>query len=49
MQENFESTINHIEVKSALNWDEYFMLQAMIASFRSKDSSTKVGAVFVDE
>lgn len=41
--------INIIEVKSALNWDEYFMLQAMIASFRSKDPSTKVGAVFVDE
>ena len=39
---------NYIEVKSALNWDEYFMLQAMIASFRSKDPSTKVGAVFVD-
>ena len=42
-------TNNYIEVKSALNWDEYFMLQAMIASFRSKDPSTKVGAVFVDK
>lgn len=31
-----------------LNWDEYFMLQAMIASFKSKDPATKVGAVFVD-
>lgn len=40
---------NFIPVKSNLNWDEYFMLQAMMASFRSKDPSTKVGAVFVDE
>ncbi len=43
-----DKTINHIEVKSPLSWDEYFMLQAMIASFRSKDPSTKVGSVFVD-
>ncbi|MBK24278.1 MAG: cytidine deaminase [Halobacteriovorax sp.] len=49
MSENVDQNINLIEVKSALNWDEYFMLQAMIASFRSKDPSTKVGAVFVDE
>ena len=48
METTTESS-NYIEVKSALNWDEYFMLQAMIASFRSKDPSTKVGAVFVDE
>lgn len=47
--ERTQFTSNYIEVKSALNWDEYFMLQAMIASFRSKDPSTKVGAVFVDE
>ncbi len=40
---------NYFEVKSALNWGEYFMLQAMIASFKSKDPSTKVGSVFVDE
>jgi dCMP deaminase len=31
-----------------LNWDEYFMLQAMMAGMRSKDPSTKVGSVFVD-
>ena len=31
-----------------LSWDEYFILQAMMASFRSKDPSTKVGSVFVD-
>ena len=33
---------------SALNWDEYFMLQALMASFKSKDPNTKVGCVFVD-
>lgn len=41
--------INFVPVESALNWDEYFMLQAMMASFKSKDPATKVGAVFVDE
>lgn len=40
---------NYFEVKSKLSWDEYFMLQAMIASFKSKDPATKVGSVFVDE
>ena len=40
---------NYIPVQSNLNWDEYFMLQAMMASFKSKDPSTKVGCVFVDE
>lgn len=35
--------------KAPLSWDEYFMLQAMMASFRSKDPSTKVGSVLVDE
>lgn len=35
--------------KSALSWDEYFMLQAMLAAFKSKDPSTKVGSVFVDK
>ena len=39
---------NFIKVKSALAWDEYFMLQAMMASFRSKDPHTKVGCVIVD-
>jgi len=34
--------------KAPLSWDEYFMLQAMMASFRSKDPSTKVGSVLVD-
>ena len=39
---------NFIPVTSALNWDEYFMLQAVVASFKSKDPNTKVGCVFVD-
>ena len=41
--------VNYIAAESALNWDEYFMLQAMMASFKSKDPVTKVGCVFVDE
>ncbi|MBI4405857.1 MAG: dCMP deaminase family protein [Deltaproteobacteria bacterium] len=41
--------INFIQVTSQLNWDEYFMLLAMLASFKSKDPSTKVGCVFVDK
>lgn len=40
---------NYFKVKSMLSWDEYFMLQAMIASFKSKDPATKVGSVFVDK
>jgi len=40
--------INFIKVRSNLNWDEYFMLQAMMASYKSKDPNTKVGCVFVD-
>ncbi|MAX66097.1 MAG: dCMP deaminase family protein [Bacteriovoracaceae bacterium] len=40
---------NYFSVKSILSWDEYFMLQAMMASFKSKDPATKVGCVFVDE
>ena len=45
---DIENNPNHFEVKSVLTWDEYFMLQAMIASFKSKDPATKVGSVFVD-
>jgi dCMP deaminase len=41
--------VNYIPVESSLCWDEYFMLQAMLASFKSKDPNTKVGCVFVDE
>ena len=40
--------VNFVPVSSNLNWDEYFMLQAMLASFKSKDPNTKVGCVFVD-
>ena len=40
---------NFIQVKSALDWDAYFMLQAMMASFKSKDPHTKVGCVIVDK
>lgn len=40
--------LNFIDVKSGLNWDEYFMLMAMITSFKSKDPATKVGCVVVD-
>ena len=43
-----EAKVNYIPANTALNWDEYFMLQAMIASFKSKDPSTKVGCVVVD-
>ncbi len=40
--------VNYIKPQSELSWDEYFMLQAMMASFKSKDPATRVGAVFVD-
>jgi len=43
-----QSRANFIEAKSGLNWDEYFMLLAMITSFKSKDPATKVGCVIVD-
>ncbi len=46
---NKNSEINYIEVKNLVNWDEYFMLQAIMASFKSKDPATKVGCVFVDQ
>ncbi len=41
--------VNYMPVTSHLDWDEYFMLQAMMASFKSKDPNTKVGCVFVDD
>lgn len=43
-----DTQVNYMPVPSSLNWDEYFMLQAMMASFKSKDPNTKVGCVFVD-
>jgi dCMP deaminase len=44
-----DQQVNFLPVASHLNWDEYFMLQAMMASFKSKDPNTKVGCVFVDD
>ncbi len=44
-----DTQVNYMPVSSNLNWDEYFMLQAMMASFKSKDPNTKVGCVFVDD
>ena len=41
--------VNFVPVASNLSWDEYFMLQAMLASYKSKDPNTKVGCVFVDK
>ncbi len=40
---------NYFKIENILSWDEYFILQAMIASFKSKDPATKVGCVFVNE
>lgn len=47
--ETHPHSINYISTQSPLSWDEYFMLQAMMASYKSKDPSTKVGCVFVDK
>jgi dCMP deaminase len=44
-----DTKVNFLPVSSTINWDEYFMLQAMMASFKSKDPNTKVGCVFVDD
>ena len=50
MLEQSQGRNNYLKgIKSPLSWDEYFMLQAMMASLRSKDPSTQVGAVFVDQ
>lgn len=44
-----DQKVNFLPVNSSLNWDEYFMFQAIMASFKSKDPNTKVGCVFVDD
>jgi dCMP deaminase len=44
-----DQKVNFLAVSSHINWDEYFMLQAIMASFKSKDPNTKVGCVFVDD
>jgi dCMP deaminase len=36
------------EMKKPLSWEEYFMTLALVASLKSKDSSTQVGAVIID-
>jgi dCMP deaminase len=46
--QNEEAKVNFVPTLSPVNWDEYFMLQAIMASFKSKDPATKVGCVFVD-
>ncbi len=35
-------------MKKALSWEEYFMTLALVASLKSKDTSTQVGAVVID-
>jgi dCMP deaminase len=35
-------------MKNPLTWEEYFMTLAIVASLKSKDGSTQVGAVIVD-
>lgn len=35
-------------MQSPLSWEEYFMTLAIVASLKSKDQSTQVGAVIVD-
>ena len=44
-----DSEVNFLPVTSHLHWDEYFVLQALMASYKSKDPNTKVGCVFVDD
>ncbi|MFZ4714569.1 MAG: deoxycytidylate deaminase [Bacteriovoracaceae bacterium] len=43
-----ENEVQKSNPGSNVTWDEYFMLQAVMASFKSKDPNTKVGCVFVD-
>jgi dCMP deaminase len=35
-------------MKKPLSWEEYFMTLALVASLKSKDTSTQVGAVIID-
>lgn len=35
-------------MKKPLSWEEYFMTLALVASLKSKDPSTQVGAVIID-
>ncbi len=36
-------------MKKPLSWEEYFMTLAIVASLKSKDPSTQVGAVIIDK
>ena len=38
-----------MEKKNIINWDEYFMGMAQLSALRSKDPSTQVGAVIVND
>jgi dCMP deaminase len=38
-----------MNIKTVLNWDEYFACLAILTSYRSKDPSTQVGCCIVDE
>ena len=38
-----------METKNIVNWDEYFMGMAQLSALRSKDPSTQVGAVIVND
>ncbi len=40
---------NYIKTPQTVVWDEYFIIQAIIASYKSKDPTTKVGCVIVDK
>lgn len=42
------STVASSKRAEALSWDDYFMWSAQLASLRSKDPSTQVGACIVD-
>ena len=37
-----------MEIKTNINWDEYFMGMAVLSALRSKDPNTKVGACIAD-
>ncbi len=50
----YKKTINGVHIMSEkrtdyISWDDYFMGVALLASKRSKDPSTQVGACIVDE
>ena len=38
-----------MEKRNNISWDEYFMGMAVLSALRSKDPSTQVGAVIVND